>query len=158
MKKYQSLLILSLWLVLLAACRTQPAPTLTPPARATAAFTVVYAGSSPPPLAGKEADGLPVAAKLGLAQSKGTLHLSLRGDVDSNTAPVNTVTLKELRFQQMGAMAPASDEPKEPEPEIESEPPAVAMEPPLPVYQIRVLRGSTVSSISVKGVRDDRRP
>ena len=98
------------------------------------------------------------AAKLGLAQSKGTLHLSLRGDVDSNTAPVNTVTLKELRFQQMGAMAPASDEPKEPEPEIVSEPPAVAMEPPLPVYQIRVLRGSTVSSISVKGVRDDRRP
>ena len=47
MKKYQSLLILSLWLVLLAACRTQPAPTLTPLPRPTDALPVVTAVPEP---------------------------------------------------------------------------------------------------------------
>ena len=96
------------------------------------------------------------AAKLGLAQSKGTLHLSLRGDVDSNTAPVNTVTLKELRFQQMGAAALAEPKEEEPEPAAETEP--VVAVTPTPVYQIRVLRGSTSGSITVTGVHNDRRP
>ncbi|MBP6469221.1 MAG: META domain-containing protein [Chloroflexi bacterium] len=43
MKKYQSLLILSLCLVILAACRTQPAPTLTPLPRPTDALPTITA-------------------------------------------------------------------------------------------------------------------
>jgi len=50
------------------------------------------------------------AAKLSLAQTRGTLHLSLRSEMDSATAAVANVTLRELRFQQ-GAANPNVDVP-----------------------------------------------
>lgn len=94
------------------------------------------------------------AAKLSLAQTRGTLHLSLRSDVDELTAPVETVTLKELRFMQL----PGTGKPAEEAAPAETTPVAA----PAPAVQerkrhfIRVLRGSVQDQISVSGVQFDR--
>lgn len=91
------------------------------------------------------------AAKLSLAQTKGTLQLSLRSDVDAATAAVAPVTLKELRFLQNGAQAEtpvAAAAVEAPAPEPAAAAPAVA---PAPVYQIRMLRGVSGGMVSVTG-------
>lgn len=44
------------------------------------------------------------AGKLTLAQNKGTLHLSLRGDDDNLSVNASLVTLKDLRFEQEGPL------------------------------------------------------
>jgi pilus assembly protein CpaB len=92
------------------------------------------------------------AAKLSLAQTRGTLHLSLRSDTDDATAPVSNVTLRELRFQQgvaapggsLGAeavLASASPSASDPPPEPVAAPsPPVAEPTPAPAPEPRRTR------------------
>lgn len=118
------------------------------------------------------------AAKLSLAQTRGTLHLSLRSDTDDATAPVSNVTLRELRFQQ-GAAAPSSEAdagaaaavaasvtppspaatPPAATPPAEATAPAAKPAPPPPprYYQIRVLRGTGTGSVTVRQARETPR-
>jgi pilus assembly protein CpaB len=90
------------------------------------------------------------AAKLSLAQTKGTLHLSLRGDLDDLTAKVDTVTLKELRFLQLpgeNLLDDVADEETTPVTASVDEP------PPAPVvrrvFHIRSMRGTTPGMVNV---------
>ncbi|MFM7071746.1 MAG: Flp pilus assembly protein CpaB, partial [Planctomycetota bacterium] len=82
------------------------------------------------------------AAKLSLAQTRGTLHLSLRSETDVATAAVSNVTLRELRFQQgaanpndlnalAGSASPAvgPTEPVDAKSATEMPPPAPPIEP-----------------------------
>lgn len=116
------------------------------------------------------------AAKLSLAQTRGTLHLSLRSDTDNATAPVSNVTLRELRFQQGGAAATAdtaavpavaaADVSAVPSAALPVEaaapaaPPSTTAPPPPPqpkYYQIRVLRGTGAGSVTVRQSRETPR-
>lgn len=79
------------------------------------------------------------AAKLSLAQTQGTLHLSLRNDNDKSAASTNPVTMRELRFWE--------EEPAPAPPPVvavaEPEPPAPL--PPAPKAEniwIRTIRGN----------------
>jgi pilus assembly protein CpaB len=122
------------------------------------------------------------AAKLSLAQTRGTLHLSLRSETDVATAAVSNVTLRELRFQQGGANsndlntlagssslvvgptepvdAKSATEPPSPAPPVDPAP--AAAEPNRTTkrvvksapLQIRVLRGSGAGSIPLKTIRE----
>jgi pilus assembly protein CpaB len=122
------------------------------------------------------------AAKLSLAQTRGTLHLSLRSEMDSATAAVANVTLRELRFQQGAANSNgdynAAGAPVESESVASSAQPSTeasaataavsgaaepmleetkeakeASVPPPKHYQIRVLRGLGGGAITVQQSR-----
>ena len=124
------------------------------------------------------------AAKLSLAQTRGTLHLSLRSETDDATAAVSNVTLRELRFQQgiatpndpAGASAssvaagpagneannPATDVPaaSPPKPDVAETQKADAKQAAKVApkhYQIRVLRGLGSGSITVQQSRSASR-
>lgn len=91
------------------------------------------------------------AAKLSLAQTRGTLHLSLRGDLDDLTAKVDTVTMKELRFLQLPGESLLGDLGEE-----ETTPVAAPVEetpPPTPVvrrvFHIRSMRGTSPGVVNV---------
>jgi len=98
------------------------------------------------------------AAKLSLAQTKGTMHLSLRSDVDENTAQVNTITLKELRFLQLPGQSNTVVGDATHDPTLVEAPAAAPPAPVVPVRKnqtIRVLRGTNAGAISVSSPSDD---
>ncbi|MFO0871221.1 MAG: Flp pilus assembly protein CpaB [Pirellulales bacterium] len=94
------------------------------------------------------------AAKLSLAQTRGTLHLSLRSDVDEQTAPVETVTLKELRFMQLAGANKPEDAPAPETTPVAAPAPETPREPQRRF--IRVLRGTTSDQLIISGPQFDR--
>ena len=92
------------------------------------------------------------AAKLSLAQNKGTLQLALRNPDDDEDARAAPVTLSDLGFLQF----PPSTDSKAAEKPLTEPPVAVVAAPPPPIpakpliVRIRTMRGSTVGSVPVQ--------
>jgi pilus assembly protein CpaB len=87
-----------------------------------------------------------MAAKLTLAQSLGTLHLSLRNDADTALADTRPVTMQELQFSQEGFTESVVNEEEDVEEDVEVVPSPELLTAPAVVF---ALRGSSWSTIYI---------
>jgi pilus assembly protein CpaB len=95
-----------------------------------------------------------MATKLTLAQSLGSLTLTLRNDTDNVIADTQPMTLRELRFLQEAVLADVSADPTAEEDADEElpEPAVVSASPAEPPREILALRGSSATIVRVSRI------